>query len=57
MHVHVEKGEATGKIWLDPAAKIAYLIGFTPKEERLIMQIISQNGLILRQKWNEHFLQ
>lgn len=55
IHVHVEKGPAIGKIWLDPVVKIAYLDGFTPKEERLIMQIISENVLILMQKWNEHF--
>jgi len=57
VHVHVEKGKAIGKIWLQPVVKIAYLNEFTRKEERQIMEIISTKKLILKEKWNEHFSQ
>ncbi len=55
MHVHVEKGGAEGKIWLEPVKEIAYMNGFTAREERRIMQIISAKSVILKQKWNEYF--
>jgi uncharacterized protein DUF4160 len=55
MHVHVEKGDAEGKVWLVPIVKVAYMIGFTTNEERQIMQIIAAKIVILKQKWNEHF--
>jgi superfamily II DNA or RNA helicase len=57
IHVHVEKGDAIGKIWLEPAVKIAYFDGFTASERRAIIQIVSENEVTLRNKWNEHFSQ
>ena len=57
MHVHVEKGRAEGKIWLEPKIKIAYMHWFTPKEQKKIMEIMTANFLIFKQKWNEHFSQ
>lgn len=50
MHIHVEKGGAEGKIWLQPVTKVAYRIGFTSKEERQIMEIILTKIVILKQK-------
>lgn len=55
MHVHVVKGGAEGKIWLLPVVKVAYMHGFTAKEERQIMEIVFAKIEILKQKWNEHF--
>jgi len=57
MHVHVEKSGAEGKIWLDPFINIAYMHGFSPKEQKKIMEIVTTNLLIFKQKWNEHFSQ
>ncbi len=54
MHVHIEKGSGNGKVWLDPIS-IEYMNGFTTREVNQIMQIISVNFLILKNKWNEHF--
>ncbi len=34
MHVHVEKAEADGKIWLEPEIKIAYMYNFSTIESR-----------------------
>lgn len=55
MHVHVEKAEANGKIWLEPIVNIAYLHGFTTKEMNQIMEIIESESVTLRNKWNEYF--
>ena len=55
MHVHIEKGNATGKIWLEPAIKVVYMYGFSSGEERQIMQIVANKIQIVKQKWNEYF--
>jgi len=55
MHVHVEKGNRIGKVWLQPTIKVAYMNGFTSKEEKRIIKIISEKIVDLRDSWNEHF--
>ncbi len=57
MHVHVEKGGAEGKIWLEPIINVAYMHGFTSKEQKIITGIVTINFLIFKQKWNEYFTQ
>ena len=54
-HVHVIKGSAKGKIWLEPEVLIAYLHGFSSREESFIMQIVSGHTENFKQKWNEYF--
>lgn len=54
-HVHVTKGNASGKIWLEPSILIAYLNGFTNAEEKDIMTIINDHSENFKQKWYEHF--
>jgi hypothetical protein len=55
MHIHIEKGGSEGKVWLSPLLASAYMNGFSPKEERQILDIISNNIIKLQQKWNEYF--
>jgi hypothetical protein len=55
MHVHVEKGDGTGKVWLKPKVKMAYFLGFSSKEEKLIMKIVADHEEYLTKKWNEYF--
>jgi hypothetical protein len=33
-HVHVEKGDAEGKIWLEPNLTAAYFRGFSSAEQK-----------------------
>ena len=55
IHVHVEKGEGNGKIWLEPNIDIVYMHDFTNKEINQIIRIIEEEIVTLRNKWNEHF--
>jgi hypothetical protein len=55
VHVHVMKGGAEGKIWLEPTMEIAYLHRFTNSEERDILEAVKENDQYFKQKWNEYF--
>ncbi len=54
-HVHVEKGGAEGKIWLEPEIKPEFFIGFNPKEKKKIMEIVNANAENFILNWYEHF--
>jgi hypothetical protein len=55
VHVHIEKGNAAGKIWLEPGISIAYMYGFSEREVQQIMVIVHSELKTLKQKWNEYF--
>ncbi len=54
-HTHVRKGDAVGKIWLEPEMANAYFEGFNTKEIKRINQIVIANFELLKKKWYEHF--
>ena len=54
-HVHVTKGAANGKIWLEPTIAIAYLHNFTNSEVRSIQAIIAQHADDFKNMWYEFF--
>ncbi len=55
IHVHVTKGDASGKVWLEPEIEVVYLNGFTNAEEKVIEEIIELNNEDFKIKWNEYF--
>lgn len=55
IHVHVTKGDADGKIWLEPTIEIAYMHVFSIKEIKEIMQLVEKNLEQFKSKWNEYF--
>jgi hypothetical protein len=55
IHVHVKKANGDGKIWITPEIKAAYLIDFTAKEGKQIMEIVSENKELIIKKWYEYF--
>ena len=55
IHVHIEKGNAIGKVWLEPKIATQYFEGFNSKEQKKILEIITENLVVLKQKWNEYF--
>jgi len=55
MHVHVTKGDAYGKIWLEPSIIMVYLIGFNKSEIKEINEIIIAHLEQFKKKWHEYF--
>jgi hypothetical protein len=53
-HVHVEKGSAAAKVWLQPVS-IVYSYGFSPAELRRIREIAFEHQAAFVERWNEHF--
>jgi len=41
-HIHIEKGEAVGKYWLNPVKK-DYMRNFTPSEEKKVDRKVREN--------------
>ena len=54
-HVDVEKGDAEGKIWLEPKLKIAYLHGFTNAEAKQIAAITFEYFETFKAQWHGYF--
>jgi hypothetical protein len=55
IHVHITKGAANGKIWLEPSLEVDYLIGFSNSEEKDIWETVQTESANFKKKWNEHF--
>jgi hypothetical protein len=54
-HIHVSKGEAEGKIWIEPNVAVAFLDGFNTNEERFIIETVNSNSTKFKNKWHEYF--
>ena len=54
-HVHITKGDASGKVWLEPVIEIGYLFGFTNSEEKDILKILETRSQDFKTKWYEYF--
>jgi len=54
-HVHIEKAEANGKIWLMPKIEPEYFYGFSTNEIKEIKKIVSDNLELLKNAWDEYF--
>ena len=53
-HVHVEKGDSQGKVWLDPLEE-SDLSNFKSKEQRKILDITKENQSTFKSKWYGFF--
>lgn len=53
-HIHIEKGDATAKIWLQPI-EIENNYGFSSREINQILKIINDNQLNFIQSWHDYF--
>ena len=52
-HVHVSKGGAVAKVWLQPV-RVAYAHGFTPSQLRRIRELVFEHQAAFVQRWNEY---
>jgi hypothetical protein len=54
-HIHVKKGDFEGKVWLEPEIQIAWIDGFSRKDEKKIVELLNSNYEELIKKWDEYF--
>jgi hypothetical protein len=53
-HIHVDRGEATIKVWLD-SLDIIKNRGFRAHEIRGIITMVAEHRATFLEKWHEHF--
>ena len=53
-HVHVDKAEATMKVWLDRVS-VARSRGFRTKERNAILAIVEEHREAMLEAWDEYF--
>ena len=54
-HIHVEKGSAEAKLWLEPVFAPVYFEGFNSREENEIIKIAREELPVFIKKWYEYF--
>jgi uncharacterized protein DUF4160 len=52
-HVHVTRGGAAAKAWLQPV-RVAYSYGFTPSHLRRIRELTFEHQASFVERWHEH---
>lgn len=55
LHVHVRKGGALAKVWIEPEVRIAANYGFSHAEARAIERLVRDNEEQARRCWHDHF--
>ncbi|BEH97514.1 DUF4160 domain-containing protein [Edwardsiella ictaluri] len=53
-HVHIDKGNATAKIWLHDIS-VARSVGFASHELRELQRLVEEYQIILREAWDAYF--
>ena len=53
-HVHVRKGDAVAKFWLQPV-RLDFSEGFNPSELRRIRELTFEHQAEFLERWNEYF--
>jgi hypothetical protein len=53
-HIHVERGEANAKFWLEPVS-LQSSSGFARAELNTIYRLIEQHQRVLLQHWHDYF--
>ena len=53
-HIHIDKGGASAKYWLQPVA-LARNMGYSAKELREIEAKVAQEAAAILEAWREHF--
>jgi hypothetical protein len=55
IHVHIRKGQALAKFWLEPSTYLSENYGFNSKELKEIEELIRKNEQEIKTKWNQYF--
>lgn len=54
-HVHVKKGGAVAKVWLEDSPELAEIHGFNPNERRRLLSIVRTHRTELLERWHDYF--
>jgi hypothetical protein len=55
VHIHVEKGDAEAKFWLEPEVRLAYNDGYDARTLRELLEIVLANRERIKRAWDEFF--
>ncbi len=53
-HVHVRKGGAEAKVWLE-SLEFAYLRGYSARDRKFVLDTVKEHQTQLMQAWNDFF--
>ena len=53
-HVHVDRGEASAKVWLEPVA-LARNLGYPARDLTRILALVRERRIELLEAWHGHF--
>jgi hypothetical protein len=55
VHVHVTKGRADAKFWLQPEVNVAYNKGFNARALATLSRVVEERRKEIEGAWDEHF--
>ncbi len=55
VHIHVQRGHALAKVWLEPHIGLADSVGFAEHEQRKILHIVETHESRIREVWHAFF--
>lgn len=55
MHIHIRKGEAVAKFWVEPEVKLADSYGMASHELAELASVVRDNHETIERGWNEFF--
>lgn len=55
LHIHVRKGGAVAKLWLEPNVAVAESYAMKSSELRELMAVAEENRELFERCWNEYF--
>jgi len=55
LHVHVRRGDAVAKLWLEPVPEVAESFGLASHELRELLDVAVEHKTEIERFWNEHF--
>lgn len=54
-HIHVRKGSASAKLWLEPEVRVAHSDGFGARILRELISVVDDNKELIERTWNDYF--
>ena len=55
LHIHVRKGEAVAKLWLEPVPEVAESYKLSAHELRALLDVAMEKKDVIERYWNDYF--